>query len=127
MEWLPTLTTYSQTETHKCIQLHTDTQTHGHITNACTCTRTQTWVRGRLAAAGLPRPDKVFCVSAPKAVNVRPVAEDIRSALGFRGDLWVVGAQNVGKSSLISALKRLGGTGGQRELIVGCVCVCHQQ
>ncbi len=43
------------------------------------------------------------------------MVEEIRSALGFRGDLWVVGAQNAGKSSLISAMKRLGGTAGKRE------------
>lgn len=36
-------------------------------------------------------------------------------ALGFRGDLWVVGAQNAGKSSLISAMKRLAGTAGKGE------------
>jgi len=28
-----------------------------------------------MVAAGLPRPDKVFCVSAAKASNVRPIAE----------------------------------------------------
>jgi ribosome biogenesis GTPase A len=32
-----------------------------------------------------------------------------------RGDLWVVGAQNAGKSSLISAMKKLGGTSGKSE------------
>lgn len=36
-------------------------------------------------------------------------------ALSFRGDLWVVGAQNAGKSSLLAAMKRLAGTGGKGE------------
>lgn len=36
-------------------------------------------------------------------------------ALSFRGDLWVVGAQNAGKSSLLAAMKRLAGTSGKRE------------
>lgn len=52
------------------------------------------------------------------------MADDIRAALGFRGDLWVVGAQNVGKSSLINALKRLAGTAGQREWLCVAVRVC---
>jgi ribosome biogenesis GTPase A len=30
--------------------------------------------------------------------------------VGIQGDLWVVGAQNAGKSSLINALKRESGT-----------------
>ena len=42
-----------------------------------------------MTAAGLPRPDKVFVVSAVKGFNVRPMMDDIRAALGFRGDLWV--------------------------------------
>ncbi len=40
-------------------------------------------------------------------------------ALGYRGDLWVVGAQNAGKSSLISAMKRLAGTAGKGEAGAG--------
>jgi hypothetical protein len=43
-----------------------------------------------------------------------------------RGDLWVVGAQNAGKSSLISAMKRLGGTSGSREPTVAPVRVCSR-
>ena len=65
--------------------------------------------------SGLPRPDKVFMVSATKGSGVKDLVEEIKSGLGFRGDLWVVGAQNAGKSSLISAMKRLGGTSGKRE------------
>ena len=65
--------------------------------------------------SGLPRPDKVFMVSATKGSGVRDVVEAVKSGLGFRGDLWVVGAQNAGKSSLISAMKKLGGTSGKRE------------
>ena len=42
-----------------------------------------------------------------------PPVQDVRQALGYRGDLWVVGAQNAGKSSLIAAMKRLAGTAGE--------------
>ena len=54
-------------------------------------------------------------VSAVRGSGVRELVEEVKAGLGFRGDLWVVGAQNAGKSSLISAMKRLGGTAGKSE------------
>lgn len=54
-------------------------------------------------------------VSAVKMLGIRSMVDDIKSGLGFRGDLWVVGAQNAGKSSLIAAMKKIGGTAGQRD------------
>ncbi|KAJ9515420.1 hypothetical protein QJQ45_016414 [Haematococcus lacustris] len=66
-------------------------------------------------AAGQQGPREVFCVSAAKGLGVRALVEGVRDSLGYRGDLWVVGAQNAGKSSLIAAMKRVGGTGGQRD------------
>ncbi|KAG2441115.1 hypothetical protein HXX76_003967 [Chlamydomonas incerta] len=80
-----------------------------------TPTRVQQWVRLRLKQAGLPAPDKVFLVSAAKGTGVKDMVQDVRQALGYRGDLWVVGAQNAGKSSLIAAMKRLAGTAGKGE------------
>ncbi|KXZ56942.1 hypothetical protein GPECTOR_1g85 [Gonium pectorale] len=80
------------------------------LPSEATTTRVQQWVRLRLKQAGLPSPDKVFMVSATKGLGVREMVQDIRKALGFRGDLWVVGAQNAGKSSLITAMKKLAGT-----------------
>eukprot|EP00199_Chlamydomonas_sp_CCMP681_P000330 CAMPEP_0119116928 /NCGR_PEP_ID=MMETSP1180-20130426/52557_1 /TAXON_ID=3052 ORGANISM="Chlamydomonas cf sp, Strain CCMP681" /NCGR_SAMPLE_ID=MMETSP1180 /ASSEMBLY_ACC=CAM_ASM_000741 /LENGTH=544 /DNA_ID=CAMNT_0007106131 /DNA_START=76 /DNA_END=1710 /DNA_ORIENTATION=+ len=86
-----------------------------------TAIRLAQWVRVRMQQAGLPRPDKVFCVSANKGSGVRDMVDTIKTALGFRGDLWVVGAQNAGKSSLISAMKRLGGSSGQRDPTVAAL------
>ncbi|KAG2482323.1 hypothetical protein HYH03_018745 [Edaphochlamys debaryana] len=83
--------------------------------------RVQQWVRTRLKQAGLPSPDKVFIVSAARGSGVKEMVEDVREALGFRGDLWVVGAQNAGKSSLISAMKRLAGTAGKGDPTVAPV------
>ncbi|MEW5302007.1 MAG: hypothetical protein WDW36_004821 [Sanguina aurantia] len=80
-----------------------------------TMMRVSAWVRTRLASAGLPKPEAVFMVSAVKMLGIRDMVDDIKSGLGFRGDLWVVGAQNAGKSSLIAAMKKIGGTGGQRD------------
>lgn len=85
------------------------------LPSEATTTRVQQWVRMRMRQAGLPSPDKVFMVSAVKGLGVKDMVQDIRVALGFRGDLWVVGAQNAGKSSLISAMKRLAGTAGKGE------------
>ena len=35
---------------------------------------------------------------------------------GSRGDVWVVGAQNAGKSSLINAMQRLAGLKGSQQI-----------
>jgi len=80
-----------------------------------TAKRVESWVRARLKQAGLPRPERVFMVSAVKGFGIRPMLDDLRSAMGFRADLWVVGAQNAGKSSLIAAMKRVCGTAGKRD------------
>lgn len=44
----------------------------------------QQWVRSRMKQAGLPRPDKVFLVSAAKGTGVRELVEDVKAGLGFR-------------------------------------------
>ncbi|GFR47130.1 hypothetical protein Agub_g8817, partial [Astrephomene gubernaculifera] len=91
------------------------------LPSQATPTRVQNWVRTRLVQAGLPPPDKVFMVSATRGLGVKDMVQDIRHALGFRGDLWVVGAQNAGKSSLIAAMKRLAGTAGKGDPTVAPV------
>jgi ribosome biogenesis GTPase A len=80
-----------------------------------------------LATCYLPTPDPTSTTHSPSspstapqvsAVNsfgVKDMMEDIKKAMGFRADLWVVGAQNAGKSSLITAMKRLGGTAGKGD------------
>eukprot|EP00775_Hariotina_reticulata_P012284 gene12284-12420_t len=54
-------------------------------------------------------------VSALNGLGVKEMVKTLRDEMGFRADLWVVGAQNAGKSSLISAMKRLGGTAGKGD------------
>ena len=71
--------------------------------------RLASWVRGRWRAAGLPEPDSVFVVSARMGFGVTPLREALGAVPGGgRGDVWVIGAQNAGKSSLINALQRNG-------------------
>ena len=69
--------------------------------------RLEAWVRRRMAQGGLPRPSAVHIVSSQKGAGVRALLADLQSAVGTRGDVWVVGAQNAGKSSLINAMRKV--------------------
>jgi len=51
----------------------------------------------RLKQAGLPRPDGVYMVSAANGFGVREMLTSLKQKMGFRADLWVVGAQNGGR------------------------------
>lgn len=48
----------------------------------------------RLRQAGLPRPSRVFMVSALNGLGVKDMVHTLKDDMSFRGDLWVVGAQN---------------------------------
>ncbi|KAK2080751.1 hypothetical protein QBZ16_000605 [Prototheca wickerhamii] len=63
---------------------------------------TQTW-------AGLPRPAAVAVVSGYRGWGVARLLADLQRAVGERGDVYVVGAQNAGKSSLINAMRGAAG------------------
>lgn len=58
---------------------------------------------------------QVFLVSALNGQGVLNMMDGLKQAMGFRSDLWVVGAQNAGKSSLINAMKKACGTVGSRD------------
>lgn len=51
-------------------------------------------MRLRLRQAGLPRPEAVFMVSAVNGFGIKEMLTKMRDDMGFRADLWVVGAQN---------------------------------
>ena len=70
--------------------------------------RLERWVRRRVAQGGLPRPSAVHVVSSTRRRGVRELLADLQAAVGQRGDVWVVGAQNAGKSSLINAMRQVG-------------------
>lgn len=73
-------------------------------------TRLEQWVRRRMAQGGLPRPSAVHVVSSTqRRRGVRELLADLQAAVGQRGDVWVVGAQNAGKSSLINAMRSVAG------------------
>lgn len=82
------------------------------LPSAATPARVEAWARRRCRAAGLPRPDAVHLVSAATGTGVPALLATVHAALGDRGDAWVVGTQNAGKSSLLTAFRRAVGKRG---------------
>ncbi|XP_042434045.1 GTP-binding protein BRASSINAZOLE INSENSITIVE PALE GREEN 2, chloroplastic-like isoform X4 [Zingiber officinale] len=69
-------------------------------------TRLDRWVRNRAKAAGAPKLNAVYLVSARKDLGVRNLISYIKQLAGPRGNVWVIGAQNAGKSTLINAFAK---------------------
>lgn len=69
-------------------------------------TRLDRWVRNRAKANGAPRLTAVYLVSARKDVGIRNLLAFIKEQSGPRGNVWVIGAQNAGKSTLINAFAK---------------------
>ncbi|PKA57269.1 Putative nitric oxide synthase [Apostasia shenzhenica] len=68
------------------------------------------WVRRRAHACGAIKLAGVHLVSAVKDWGVRNLVEQVAEMAGTRGNVWAVGAQNAGKSTLINAMgKSVGG------------------
>ncbi|KAF5750253.1 hypothetical protein HS088_TW03G00586 [Tripterygium wilfordii] len=72
-------------------------------------TRLDRWVRNRAKAGGAPKLNGVYLVSARKDLGVRNLLAFIKELAGPRGNVWVIGAQNAGKSTLINAFAKKGG------------------
>lgn len=87
------------------------------VTNA----RLEAWVRRRIAQGGLPRPSAVHIVSGVKGTGVQGLLADLQAAVGTRGDVWVIGAQNAGKSSLINSMRSALGLSAGRAVTVAPV------
>ncbi|EIE24775.1 hypothetical protein COCSUDRAFT_10321, partial [Coccomyxa subellipsoidea C-169] len=71
-----------------------------------TAERLEKWIRMRAKQGGMPKPTSVELVSALKGWGVEQLLVRLHREVGTTGDVWVVGAQNAGKSSLINAMKR---------------------
>ncbi|CAD7696687.1 unnamed protein product [Ostreobium quekettii] len=78
--------------------------------------RLQDWVRMRARQGGFPPLASVHLVSSTQQSGVRPLLLDVVRSAGVRGDVWVVGAQNSGKSSLINALRKASRARDRRSL-----------
>lgn len=70
--------------------------------------RLDRWVRHRAKENGAPKLSGVYLVSAHKDLGVRNLLAFIKELAGPRGNVWVIGAQNAGKSTLINAFARKG-------------------
>lgn len=69
-------------------------------------TRLDRWVRHRASAGGAPKLSAVYLVSSRKDLGVRNVLSFVKDLAGPRGNVWVIGAQNAGKSTLINAFAK---------------------
>ncbi|CAN0907906.1 GTP-binding protein BRASSINAZOLE INSENSITIVE PALE GREEN 2, chloroplastic [Linum grandiflorum] len=68
--------------------------------------RLDRWVRHRARAAGAPKLTGVYLVSSRKDLGVKNLLSFVKDLAGPRGNVWVIGAQNAGKSTLINALAK---------------------
>jgi ribosome biogenesis GTPase A len=74
------------------------------------------WVRRRAKDGGAPKLSGLFLISCVKQWGVKALLECIKEMAGPRGEVWVVGAQNAGKSSLINALAKVSKGSGLTQL-----------
>lgn len=91
------------------------------LPKAATRNRLEVWVRRRMAQGGLPRPHAVHIVSSTDGSGIPALLADLQSSVGTRGDVWVIGAQNAGKSSLINAMRNAVGLPSGRTVTVAPV------
>ncbi|PKA48968.1 NO-associated protein 1, chloroplastic/mitochondrial [Apostasia shenzhenica] len=68
--------------------------------------RLDQWVRRRAKQAGAPKLNAVYLVSARKDLGVRNLLSFIKDLAGPRGHVWVIGARNAGKSTLINVFAK---------------------
>ncbi|GAB4856107.1 hypothetical protein Ancab_024747 [Ancistrocladus abbreviatus] len=73
-------------------------------------TRLEHWVRQRAREGGLNRLTSLHMVSAVRDWGLKNLIDDVIGLAGPRGNVWAIGAQNAGKSTLINAIgKYVGG------------------
>jgi ribosome biogenesis GTPase A len=68
--------------------------------------RLDRWVRGRAKAFRAPKLDAVFLISVHKDLTVRNLLSYIKESAGPRSNVWVIDAQNAGKSTLINGFAK---------------------
>ncbi|PWA60579.1 P-loop containing nucleoside triphosphate hydrolases superfamily protein [Artemisia annua] len=73
------------------------------------------WVRTRARENGATKLTKVHMVSSFKNWGLKGLVDDMTSLAGQRGHVWVIGAQNAGKSTLINAMAKC--VGGKMSVL----------
>lgn len=73
-------------------------------------TRFEQWVRQRAREGGANKITSVHFVSSVRDWGLKNLVDDVVGLAGQRGNVWAIGAQNAGKSTLINAIgKHVGG------------------
>ncbi|KAL5563391.1 hypothetical protein UlMin_033138 [Ulmus minor] len=73
-------------------------------------TRFEHWVRQRAREGGSNKITSVHLVSSVKDWGLKNLVDDVVALAGSRGNVWAIGAQNAGKSTLINSIgKHVGG------------------
>lgn len=78
-------------------------------------TRFEHWVRTRAWENGVIKITSLHLVSAVRDWGLKNLVDDVVSLVGPRGNVWAIGAQNAGKSTLINAIGKhaAGARGGK--------------
>ncbi|CAL5433823.1 unnamed protein product [Camellia sinensis] len=73
-------------------------------------TRLEHWVRTRAREGGANKIMSVHLVSAVRDWGLKNLCDDVVGLAGPRGNVWAIGSQNAGKSTLINSIgKHIGG------------------
>ncbi|KAK3233815.1 hypothetical protein CYMTET_55909, partial [Cymbomonas tetramitiformis] len=87
------------------------------LPSAATKARLLEWSRRRARAGGIFEPIGVHLVSSHTGWGVQKLLSQLEELCGDEGEVWVMGAQNAGKSSLINAMSGYrGGTKSNKLL-----------
>lgn len=78
-------------------------------------TRFEHWVRQRAREGGINKITKLHFVSAVRNWGLKSLIEDVVDLAGKRGNVWAIGAQNVGKSTLLNAVAKCVSSGRAAE------------
>ncbi|KAI3916716.1 hypothetical protein MKW92_035307 [Papaver armeniacum] len=79
-------------------------------------TRLEHWIRTRAREGGANKVTSVHLVSAVRGWGLKHLVDDVCKLAGARGNVWAVGAQNAGKSTLINSIGKHASGGEVNEL-----------
>lgn len=80
-------------------------------------TRFEHWVRQRAREGGIDKISKLHFVSAVRNWGLKSLIEDVAFLAGKRGNVWAIGAQNAGKSTLLNAIAKCVDGGEGRKVV----------
>ncbi|XP_020215304.1 GTP-binding protein BRASSINAZOLE INSENSITIVE PALE GREEN 2, chloroplastic [Cajanus cajan] len=72
-------------------------------------TRLEHWIRQRAREGGINKVTSLHMVSALRDWGLKNLVDNVVDLVGPRGNVWAVGAQNAGKSTLINSIGKYAG------------------